>query len=163
MAKGTGRRLGKGALAAAWAWLGLVVAYIGWGSATGGGLYGWLMRWQLEGGDAYSGTLTFVLPILLLGLPSIWLLFGHFAAAEQEAAGAPELEERYLRRWGFWTLGLAGVSLAAGIGCGVMAAQQPRNDTPPIEIDAAELAAGRAPPRRRATKRPRPAGGWGAM
>ena len=50
------------------------------------------------------------------------------------------------------------MSLAAGIGCGVMAAQQPRNDTPPIEIDAAELAAGRAPPGRlRMMARPDPA------
>lgn len=147
MANRAGRRLSRGALAAAWAWAVLVVAYICWGSATGRGLYGWLMRWQLEGGDSYSGTLTFVLPILLLGLPSIWLLFGHFAAAEREVAGSPQRERRYLTRWGFGTLALAGVSLVAGIGCAVMAAQVPGRGVP-VEIDAAELAAGRAPPDR---------------
>ncbi len=147
MAKGSGRRLGGKALAAAWAWAALVVAYVCWGAATERGLYGWLMRWQLERGDSYSGTFTFVLPIILLGLPSIWLLFGHFAAVEQEAARSAEAEKRYVLRWAIGTLALAGVSMAAGIGCGVMAAQVPGREAP-VEIDAAELVAGRAPPGR---------------
>ena len=140
-----GKRLSPTGLALAWAWLALVVGYISWGSATERGLYGWLMRWQLQDGESYSGTLTFALPIVILGGPSIWLLFGHFMAVEQEARGRPDLARAYARRWAVALLGLAGLCFATAVACGIMASRQPGYQ-PPTEIHAAELLAGRAPP-----------------
>ena len=140
-----GKRLSQAGLTLAWGWLVLVVVYISWGSLTERGLYGWLMRWQLAGSDAYSGTLTFALPIAVLGGPSLWLLFGHAMAVEQEARGKPELARAYARRWATVLLGLAGLCAAVAAGCAIMASLQPGYQ-PPTDIHAAELIAGRAPP-----------------
>jgi len=137
-----GKRLGRTGLALAWGWMILIVGYVSWGSATERGLYGWLMRWQLEGGESYSGTFTFALPIVILGLPSIWTLFGHFQAVEEAAAGNADAERRYMRVWALWMLGLAGASAAVALACGVLAAMQPGYERP-TEIHASELTSGR--------------------
>ena len=138
------RRLSRAGLILAWGWLALAVGYIAWGSATARGLHGWLMRWQIERSDGYSGTLTFALPLVILATPSLWLLFGHFKAVESDVLGKPERERAYFRGWALALLGAAGLALATAVGCAGMASLQPGHEEP-TEIHAAELIAGRAP------------------
>ncbi len=132
------------ALAAHVGWIAILLGYFIWSVAMGRGLHGVLMRWQIESGGSYSDLPAIVAHLALAG-PSIWLLFGHLEARGRAAARSPEDDRRLFLRGAWGLFGLAGMLLAVGIFCIVMAARAP-GYVPPVEIGATQLARGDYPP-----------------
>lgn len=139
----TGKQLGRIALAAHLAWIALLLGSFIWGAATGSGLYGLLMRWQIERSDAYSD-LPAILLHLALAAPSIWILFGHLEARGRAAARTPEQERRIFQRAAWTLFGLAAALLATGIYCFTMVPPS-RGYIEPVEITATQLLRGEYP------------------
>lgn len=139
----TGKQLGRTALAANLAWIALLLGSFIWGAATQSGLYGLLMRWQIERSDTYSD-LPAILLHLALAAPSIWLLFGHFEVRGRAAVRTPEQERRIFQRVACALFGLAAALLASGIYCFTMVPPS-RGYIEPVEISATQLLRGEYP------------------
>jgi len=143
----SGRRLkllSRGAVTAHVLWLVTVVVYFTWCSATERGLYGWLMRRQIEANGSFSGTLSFALPIVLLAAPSLWVLFGHVEARDSASRSDPGYRKRVARKGGIGMLIGAVILLCIAFLCAVMAARAP-GYVEPIEIGAEQFANGDYP------------------
>ncbi len=133
----TSKPLGRIALAANLLWVVALLIHFIWGAATGGGLYGAMMRWQIEAGDAYSDT-PMILLHLVLAMPSIWMLFGHIDARDRAAEQTPERERGIFVGTAAGMLGLAGILLATGIYCFTQAPPM-RAYVEPVDITATQL------------------------
>ena len=139
---------GRFKLALASGWGLLLTGYVVWGTITGRGLVGWLAAHQIAASGSYSGTLTFVLPIIVLGFPAWWALFGHFARIEAANRGSPERQRRYARKWGIALGTLACAGVATMVFAVVRAAVMPDGSEPTVPVTHADIEAGRIPPNR---------------
>jgi hypothetical protein len=130
----------------AWAWLVVVMAYLGWGMASDAGLYRWLVDRQVARFGQYYPTLTALLPALLLGAPALaWLRRRHLAAEARDAAAGPAAAAARARR-GSRVLALVGlVALAIGGGAFWWAQSLPAEEAPAVPFDAATLGTEPAP------------------
>ena len=57
-----------------WAWVVVVVAYLGWGAVTYSGLYRWLADFQLARTGRYYSGLTALVPGFVLAAPALWYI-----------------------------------------------------------------------------------------
>lgn len=134
---GSRKPLSPVALAAHIGWIAALLGYFIWGATTGGGLYGLLMRWQIERGGVYSD-MPAIVAHLALAAPSLWLLFGHLEARGRAGARTPERERRMLLGAAWGLFGLTGALLATSIFCFTMAPPA-RGYVAPVEITATQL------------------------
>lgn len=103
-------------LALSWLWLAAVVGYMAWSTLAYEGLYRWLAEWQMAQWGQYYRKWTAILPILILGAPSlIWLGRRSRLRTAAEAA-SPAAQARRMRGVALITLaiGLLGVAVGGG-------------------------------------------------
>lgn len=134
--------MSRAGVAIALAWLTAVIVSLVWGSATGGGLPGMLMRWQIERGDRYSDLPALVAHLALAG-PGIWMLLRHLDATDKVRKRTLEggAQFRIVAHWLF-----AAATLFGLIGAVCLAlAWRAGGYVEPVEIGAAELARGDYP------------------
>jgi hypothetical protein len=143
--EGDGRRDGpRTGTLAAWVWLALVAAAAILGMAFGIGPIAWIETWYaVQTGSLLSANVLFLL--LVLVLPSIWVLFGAIDRADRKAAGDPARRRRQFGWWAAALLALSAGFLAMAIVAGLFAAQAPDGTEAAVPVTLPELERGRVP------------------
>jgi hypothetical protein len=134
--------MSRAGVAIALAWVTVVIVSLVWGSATGGGLPGMLMRWQIEGGDRYSDMPATVAHLALAG-PALWMLFRHLDATDK-VRKRPLVGGAQFRMIARWLVGAAILFGLIGTVC-LGLAWRARGYVEPVEISAGQLARGDYP------------------
>ncbi len=127
------------------AWLALVVLASIWAKLTGQGPIAWIeTEYSLRTGSILGADILFL--ILILTLPSIWVLWGAVFRFEHAMAEQGEAARRLLyRRYGVVLLGLAAGFLAMAVTGGVRAARAPDGQEAAALLSPEDLARGAVP------------------
>lgn len=125
----------------AWAWLALLAAAAIWARAAGQGPIAWIETWySVSTGSLLSANILILL--LVLALPSVWVLFGVPAPSD------PARQRALARRWAVGLFAAAGACLALATFGGVRAAMLPDGSEAAVPLTAERLARGDAPTQR---------------
>lgn len=127
------------------AWLAMVVLASFWAKLTGQGPIAWIeTEYSLRTGSILGANILFL--ILILTLPSIWVLWGAVFRLEQAMGGQGEDSRRLLyRRYGIVLLVFTGGFVAMAVTGGVLAARAPDGRETAALLSPEDLARGAVP------------------